>query len=263
MDAGQISSLNSWARGLETTVASHTKALAHANTQATSTTTPTGTPTAPPVTGVSASISPSIANGTTVAILRCQFTTPNPGGTFQGVLLAIKNLASSSTVQEVARISAPTPGTALEIDLILPSIGSGLVVYFVSINTDNQTPTDWTSAPNAAVTLAAVGTAPAAVGSLVGTAKPSAALLTWAGNIEKDLSGYRVYRNTVSTFSSATPIMGISCPRHQTSGTYDGTPMMFLDSTAVSLTAYFYWVTAISTADQESTSGSAVTVTPT
>ncbi len=95
--------------------------------------------------------------------------------------------------------------------------------------------------------------APAAPTGLVASPGNGTVSLAWVANTEPDLAGYRVYRGTSSPVSIVgTPLNG---------ATLLSSPA-FADSTAVNGTSYFYVVTAVDDAGQQSQASNQVQATP-
>ncbi len=83
-------------------------------------------------------------------------------------------------------------------------------------------------------------TAPATPTGLVATAGTGKAIsLDWTDNTERDLSEYRIYRNTSNSFGGATLIAEVSASR-------------FVDVDVAYSTLYYYWITAVDRSENES-----------
>jgi len=96
-------------------------------------------------------------------------------------------------------------------------------------------------------------TAPSAPSTLTATAGSSQVVLNWADNSEDDLLEYEIYRSTSSTvtISDANQINLTSV-----------TSSAYTDSTVSNGTRYYYKVTAVDTAGNESSGSSTVNATP-
>ncbi|GGL95159.1 hypothetical protein GCM10011594_13590 [Nakamurella endophytica] len=97
-------------------------------------------------------------------------------------------------------------------------------------------------------------TAPAAPGSVTGSAGDNAATLTWNAPADTDVAGYNVYRSTGST-------VPVSADSKVNSSLLTGAS--YTDVTASNGTTYRYVVTAVDQSGNESAASAAVAVTPT
>ncbi|WP_169853071.1 DUF7594 domain-containing protein [Anaerohalosphaera lusitana] len=92
-------------------------------------------------------------------------------------------------------------------------------------------------------------TAPAAPTGLGATAGDGSVDLDWADNSESDLDSYTVYRSTTSGSGYAAVAQGVSSSD-------------YTDNTVTNGTTYYYVVTAVDTASNESSTSSEVSATP-
>lgn len=88
---------------------------------------------------------------------------------------------------------------------------------------------------------------PTGLTAISGTGKSVS--LAWTANSESFFSEYRVYRNTVNNSSTATLVAETGSNR-------------FVDVDVVPATTYYYWISAVSTYEVESSKSSGVNITP-
>lgn len=192
-----------------------------------------------------------IVDGVLFSEVTVTYTSPSPLGNFKGVYFVVKNYrGSSQLVKEAEHNFSGAAGGTASFNVTLQRTNETITVYLVPKNNFGVSPQDWTTAPNTTVTLDGDASAPNAPSGLTGTATTVGIALTWTANTELNLAGYKVYRNTVNTFGTATLLNNIGVARA-------GAPSYF-DATGSYVHVYFYWITAVNTAGQESTNSSSV-----
>lgn len=202
------------------------------------------------VTGISISESGYTIDGTVYSEVTATYTAPTPLGTFTGIFLVVKNYRGSAQLVKVAEHNfAGTAGTSASFKTTLQRTGETVTFYFVAKNSNGGTVEDWATAPSTTGVLDGNASAPNAPTGLVATSTNTGISLAWNANAESNLAGYKIYRNTVNTFGSATLLNNVGTTR-------SGAPNYF-DATGSYVAVYYYWVTAVNTAAQES-SNSAV-----
>lgn len=211
---------------------------------------------APNVTGVSASESGYIIDGVLYSEVTCNYTAPNPLGTFAGVFLVIKNYRGSAELVKVTEhnYTGIAGGTA-HFKVTLQRTGETVTLYFVSTNADNATVADWSTAPSTTVALDGNASAPNAPTSFTGTAQQLGVLLTWDENLEDNLKSYNVWRNVTNNPATADNMAVVA-----SNGLGTGKATYFDKETFLG-TTYWYWVTAVNNAQLESTKAGPVSLT--
>lgn len=119
----------------------------------------------------------------------------------------------------------------------------GTAYYFALVALDAAGNTATAATASATPADSAPPAAPAGVKAGVGDSR---VVLTWTGNTEPDLAGYRVYRDGSTTPVNAALLTGSA----------------FTDSSLTNGTSYSYVVTAVDSAGNESTASAAVTASP-
>lgn len=206
-------------------------------------------PTNPVITSITES--GYVVDGVLFSEVTATYTSPNPIGNFKGVYFVVKNYrGSAQLIKESEHNFAGNPGGSATFNVTLQRTGETITVYLVPKNNFGVSPADWTTAPSTTVVLDGNASAPNAPTGLAATSSNTGIALSWNNNAELNLSGYKLYRNTVNTFGSATVIANIGV-------TLSGGPSFF-DNTGSYVAIYYYWVTAVNTANQESPNSSVV-----
>lgn len=204
------------------------------------------------VSGISVSENGYIIDGVLYSEVTCTYTAPSDISDFSGIYLVVKNYRGSSELVKVAEheYTGPAGGSA-SFKVTLQRTNETITVYFVAKNTFGLAVQDWSAEPNTTVALDGNASAPAAPSGLSASQQALGVWLTWNENLEDNMKAYNVYRYTSNTPSSAV-IIGSAA----STGTGS---VSFFDKNVVTGTTYYYWVTAINTAKQESVKSSGVT----
>lgn len=201
--------------------------------------------------GVSISENGYIIDGVLYSELTCTYTAPSPLGTFAGVFLVVKNYRGSADLVKVTENSyTGSAGGTGHFKVTLQRTNETITCYFVSKNAQGGSASDWTTSPSTTVVLDGNASAPNAPTGVVATAQQLGVALSWTENTENNLKAYNVYRNTSNNSGTATNIATVGA-----SGLGSAA---YFDKTAVAGTTYWYWITAVNTAKQESVVSSAV-----
>ncbi len=122
--------------------------------------------------------------------------------------------------------------------------------YVVTAVDGNGNESEPSEEKSATPTIAPDLTPPAAPAGLTAAAGDAKVTLSWTANADADLAGYRVYRSATAG-ELGTPV-----------GTTVGVTTTFVDSTAVNGSKYFYVITALDVAGNESEISNEVNATP-
>jgi hypothetical protein len=202
------------------------------------------------VTGISISESGYTIDGVVYSEVTATYTAPTPLDTFTGIFLVAKNYRGSAQLVKVAEHHfAGAAGTSASFKTTLQRTGETVTFYFVAKNSNGGTVEDWATAPSTTGVLDGNASAPNAPTGLAATSTNTGISLSWNANAESNLAGYKLYRNTTNNFGTASLLNNVGTTR-------SGAPNYF-DATGSYVAVYYYWVTAVNTAAQES-SNSAV-----
>lgn len=243
------SKLNLWMAQREQDIAELRKKLVVTNTTAnnaaSSATAATGI-VPDSITSPSASESGYIVDGVLFSEVTFTYTSPAVLGDFHGVFVVAKDYrASAELVKVYEHTFAGGPATAVSFPVTLQRTDESVTFFLVSKTSSGLAREDWGNAPSTSATLDGNASAPTVPTGLGATQQELGVQLSWSANSESNLAGYKLWRHTADVFGSATNISEIGTSRA-------GSPSYF-DKTAGKGTTFFYWITAINTAAQEST----------
>lgn len=204
-------------------------------------------------TGVSASESGYIIDGVLYSEVTCTYTAPNPIGTFTGIFLVAKNYRGSSELVKIAEHAfAGAAGGSVSFKVTLQRTNETVTLYFVGKNSlEEAAESDWALSPSTTILLDGNASAPNAPTGVAASQQQLGISLTWNENSETNLQAYNVYRFSTNTPASATIVGSVAAT---TLG-----KASYFDKIAQAGTTYFYWITAVNSAFQESAKSSSVT----
>jgi hypothetical protein len=192
-----------------------------------------------------------IVDGVLFSEVTVTYTAPKPLGNFKGVYFVVKNYrGSAQLVKESEHNFSGLGGGSASFNVTLQRTGETITIYLVPKNNFGVSPQDWTTAPSATVVLDGNASAPNAPTGLAASSTNIGIALSWTQNSELNLAGYKIYRGTTNVFGSATLLNNVGVSR-------SGAPSYF-DATGSYVTVYYYWVTAVNTAAQESSASASV-----
>jgi hypothetical protein len=250
----KVGVLNEWADGIENheeelrqRIEQSREAAAAAQTTADESATDVGVPAE--ITSPSISESGFTVDGVVWSEVTATYTAPSPLGNFAGVFLVAEDYRGSAELVKVAEHNfAGAAGGSASFNVQLQRTGETVTFYFIAKNTLGGTREDWSLAPNQTGVLDGNASAPTAPSGLGANQEELGVQLSWTLGTETNLAGYNVHRHTADIFGSSSAIANVGV-------TKTGNPGYF-DKTAGRGTTFFYWVTALNTANQESTQSS-------
>lgn len=205
-------------------------------------------------TGVSASESGYIIDGVLYSEVTCTYTAPSPLGSFTGIFLVVANYRGSASLVKIAEDTYPgVGGGSHSFKVTLQRTNETVTLYFVGKNSLEQTAqSDWALSPSTTVLLDGNASAPNAPTGLAGTATVAGVSLTWNQNVESNRQSYTVYRNTTNSFGGSTKIDSVA--------TTNATTVTYLDASVQDGGNYWYFITCVNTAFQESAASTSANV---
>lgn len=249
-DNQRIGTLNQWANEVDNRVEESLQRIAKvredalaAKTTADASATDVGVP--PEITSPSISESGFTLDGVVWSEVTATYTAPSPLDNFAGIFLVAKDYRASAELVKVAEHSfAGAAGGSASFNVQLQRTGETVTFHFVAKNTFGGTREDWSLAPSQTAVLDGNASAPTAPSGLTANQEELGVQLSWTLGTETNLAGYNIHRHTADVFGSSTVIANVAV-------TKTGNPGYF-DKTAGRSTTFFYWVTALNTANQES-----------
>lgn len=208
------------------------------------------------VSAQSATESGYITDGNLWSEVTFQYTAPSPLDSFHGIFVVAKDYRGNAELVKIwEHTYTGAAGGTVSFPVTLQRTGETVTFFFVAKTATGVADADWGSAPSATAALDGNASAPSTPSGLTSTKQALGNMLAWTANSEGNLQGYIVYRHTADTFGSSSKIAEIATTRA-------GSPFFF-DNEPDTETQYFYWVTAVNSAGQESTESSSATNTTT
>lgn len=204
----------------------------------------TGAP-APDVQSFTISENGYIIDGVLYSEVTVDYVAPQNISGFAGVFFVVKGYRGVPQLFKMGEDNYEGQGGGSQnFKVTLQRTGETITVFLVPKNINGATRPDWQNAKSATVTLDGQASPPAAPGAPTLAPVPLGIIVSWPENLENNLMSYKVYRSTNSNSATATNIATVAAARFGTAS--------YTDRSAATGGVYFYWITAVNTAKQES-----------